>query len=442
MNDQSQSADDYPSTGYAWYVVFVLFLAYVVSFVDRQILSLLIEPIKADLQLSDTVIGLLAGFAFAIFYTVMGIPLGRLADRSNRKGIIIVGIAFWSLMTSLCGFARNTLMLFLARIGVGVGEAALAPSAYSMIPDYFPRDKRARPTSIYSLGVFFGAGMAFMFGGVVAGFAAELISDSTGLLAGFRPWQLTFILTGLLGIPVVALMFTVREPVRKERLRADSENLPVREVLAYLRLHWLMYGGIIVGTATITIASYGLFTWAPPMLARLYGYTPGDVGMTMGPMLLILGTLGLVVGGILADKRFRDGHTAAHPDITVGITVLTVIPSGLLYFADSEVMTLICLATIILLLAVHVGLTPAALTLITPNELRGQVIAIYVFVLNLIGLGFGPTAVALITDRIFEDNLAVGKSLAITQCLAVLIGVSLILFGRRAYINRQNELAA
>jgi MFS family permease len=203
-----------------------------------------------------------------------------------------------------------------------------------------------------------------------------------------------------------------------------------------------MYGGLIVGTATITIASYGLFTWAPPLLARLYDYTPGDVGMTLGPMLIVLGTFGLILGGVLADKRFRDGHISAHPDITVIATILTVIPSGLLFFATSELVTLICLATIILTLSVHVGLTPTALTLITPNELRGQVIAIYVFVLNLIGLGFGPTAVALITDRVFQDTMAVGKSLAIAQCLAVLIGVSLILLGRRAYTLRQQELTA
>ena len=157
----------WPNPLYAWFVVGVLMLAYMNSFIDRQILSLLVEPIRADLGISDTQVSLLAGLAFSIFYTLMGVPLARLADQSNRRNIILVGIGSWSIMTALCGAAQNFWQLFLARIGVGVGEAALSPAAFSMIADYFPKQRLARAISVYSMGVYFGAGLALMIGGVV-----------------------------------------------------------------------------------------------------------------------------------------------------------------------------------------------------------------------------------------------------------------------------------
>ena len=163
----TDSEPPWPNPIYAWYVVGVLMLAYTNSFIDRQILYLLFEPIRNDIGISDTQISLLAGLAFSVFYTVMGIPLARLADQSNRKAIITVGVASWSLMTALCGAAQNFWQLFLARIGVGVGEATLSPAAFSIISDYFPKNRIARAFSVYSMGVYFGAGLAMMIGGLV-----------------------------------------------------------------------------------------------------------------------------------------------------------------------------------------------------------------------------------------------------------------------------------
>ena len=431
--------DSYPPPRYAWYVVIVLFLAYVVSFLDRQILSLLIEPIKQDLQLTDTMISLLQGFAFAIFYTIVGIPIGRLADSKNRKGIIMIGVSFWSLMTSLCGFAQNAVMLFLARMGVGVGEASLSPSAYSIISDYFPRGQRGKAASYYSLGIFTGAGLAFMFGGLISQAASDAIVNNAELLGRFRPWQLTFVLTGMLGIPVVLLMLTVKEPSRKEKLHTGEGGIPLSEVIAYLWKEKRVYGAIMIGTGFISVASYGLFAWAPAFFIRVYEYTPRSMGLTFGSIILTLGTLSLLLGGWFADKRFLAGRAAAHLDITIVVTALAIIPALFLLASTTEAAALTSIAFIVLFLAVHTGLIPAALQLVTPNELRGQVIALYLFILNLIGLGFGPTAVALITDRYFEDTMQVGKSLAITQVIALAIGVLLILSGRNAYLAKQQR---
>jgi MFS family permease len=431
---------EYPRPAYAWYVVVVLFFAYVVSFMDRQIMSLLIEPIKADLEISDTTISLLHGFAFAVFYTIVGIPLGRLADSRNRKSIIMIGISFWSLMTSLCGLAQNTLMLFLTRIGVGIGEASLLPSAYSIISDYFPREKRGRAASVFSLGIFAGGGLAFIFGGVVVDFAARAVASGYPIISGIAPWKLTFILAGLPGVLVVLLMITVREPIRREKLRKEAGSIPLADAVAYLRRYWKAYFTIIVGTACLSIATYGLFTWTPAYFIRVYDYTPRMIGITFGSIILLTGTSGLLLGSYLADRMFSKGRTCAHLDIIILLTGIGIFPAAFLMTIVTPGAALICLAVLLFCLSVHTGLSPAVLQLITPNELRGQIIAIYMFVLNLVGLGIGPMIVALITDRYYEDTLAVGKSMSITISLALILGVLILFAGRQAYIKRHREI--
>lgn len=436
----AQDPVEYPRADYAWYVVFVLFLAYVVSFMDRQILSLLVEPIKEDLQLTDTMISLLHGFAFAIFYTVLGIPIGRLADSHNRKKIIIVGITLWSLMTSLCGFAINAMMLFTTRIGVAVGEATLSPSAYSMISDYFPRDKRGRALSYYSLGIFAGAGAAYIFGGLISSFAAETVAKDIAIIGTMKAWQLTFILTGLPGLLVVALMFSVREPVRRERLHSNEGSIPLAETFSFIRSKWVVYCSLFVATGLIVLANYGLLLWVPAYFIRVYDYTPRQVGLSFGTILLTVGTGGLIISGWVADLWFRKGRHTAHLDMTIIATSLAIIPAITLFFVDTATGSMTCIAFILFFLAVHTGLVPAALQLITPNEFRGQITAIYLLVISLIGLGIGPTAVALITDHYFGDPLQVGNSIAITLCLSIFFGISIFIMGHHAYDKRQREL--
>jgi len=431
---------EYPAPLYAWYVVVVLFLAYVVSFLDRQILSLLIEPIKRDLQVSDTMISLLHGFAFAIFYTAFGIPIGRLADSRSRKVIVIAGVTLWSLMTSACGFAKNVGMLFAARIGVAVGEAVLSPCAYSMISDYFPRGKRGLAISIFSLGILAGAGTAFIFGGLVASWATDAVAASDGLLARFRPWQLTFILCGLPGLVVAALMFTVREPERRELFGAGGA-VPLARVFEFLRGYRVVYSTLIIGVAFVAMANYAYFTWLPAYFIRVYAYTPRQIGLTFGTLLIGIGAPALFLSGWLADFWFRRGFAGAHLAVATIASGLAIVPAALLWFAATPEQATACIALLVVFLAAHTGLVPAALQLITPNELRGQVTAGYQFLLNLIALGCGPTIVALLTDRWFQDPLAVGKSMAITLCFALTTGVVLFLLAMRPYIRRQRELA-
>jgi MFS family permease len=434
------AAAPYPSSAYAWYVVVVLFFAYVVSILDRQILTLLVEPIKQDLGMSDTMISLLHGFAFAIFYTFLGIPIGRLADAHNRQRIIMGGVFLWSIMTSLCGFARNAVALFGFRIGVAVGEAALSPCAYSIISDYFPREMRGRAMSVYSLGIFAGAGMAYMFGGVITAFAAQAVALDYPLLSSFKPWQLTFVLAGLPGIVVVLLMLTVREPVRRERASAGSGSVPLREVFAYLRHYWLAYFSIFFGVAFVAMATYSLFAWLPAYFIRVHEYTPRRIGLTFGTIILTVGTTGLLLAGYFADLWYRRGAAGAHLLLSTVMSAIAIVPGVLFFFVDSATAALACITVLVFFLAAHTGLVPASLQLITPNELRGQVTAVYLFILNLIGLGMGPTVVALITDRYYRDPLQVGNSMSITLSVALTLGVLLFASGMRAYTARQHEL--
>jgi MFS family permease len=431
----------FPNPAYAWYVLFVLFFAYVVSFLDRQILSLLIEPIKADLQISDTMVSLLHGFTFALFYTLFGLPLGRMADRRKRTGLIIGGVALWSLMTGACGFARNAVMLFCARVGVAVGEATLSPCAYSLISDYFPRALRGRAISLYSLGIFAGAGMAYIFGGLVAGYASQTVAAGGGWLSQFKPWQLTFIITALPGILVIALMLTVREPRRQETVAAGT-GLSLGDTLAYMRRHWQVYFSMLVGNAFIGLGNYALFAWLPAYFIRVYGYTPRGIGVTFGSILLTFGTLGLIMGGVLADARYRRGHLGSHYNLALGMTALGLIPAALLLANFGETFQLVWVAGIVFCGAVSTGLVPAATQLITPNELRGQATALYLLLVTLIGLGLGPTLVALLVDFHFKDTLAVGKALAIVLCATWLLAVTIMVTGIRPYLRRQQQISA
>ena len=223
MNQKSPLDHSYPSSTSAWYAVVILTIAYVVSFLDRQLLSLVVPLVKRDLLLTDTQVSLLLGLAFALFYTTMGIPIGRLADKKSRRAIIAAGISFWCLMTAACGLAKNYTQLFLARVGVGVGEATLSPSSLSMIGDYFPKEKRGKALGLFNIGVSVGSGIAFIIGGQIIAYVASRDNLILPIIGEIYPWQALFIMVGLPGLIVAALMMTVKEPERSEKIVLNND---------------------------------------------------------------------------------------------------------------------------------------------------------------------------------------------------------------------------
>ena len=299
---------DYPNQVYAWYVVGVLTVAYIFSFVDRQIINLLVDPIREDLNLTDTQISLLQGIAFALFYTLMGIPIARLADVSNRRAIIATGVFLWSLMTALCGLAKSFGQLFAARIGVGVGEAALSPPSYSLFSDYFPPGKVTRAIAVFTGGSFLGAGLAYIIGGYVVDFVTRLDVVDVPVFGQIRAWQMAFIVVGLPGILLALLVLSLREPVRRGLLEdqpgAVPQSIPIKEIIAFLRKNRRTYGHHMIGVSMFVMLAYAILAWTPAFFIRKYGWTPGEVGLVYGSMLLVFGTSGVV-------ERGMDGGCAA-----------------------------------------------------------------------------------------------------------------------------------
>ncbi|SDV02817.1 spinster family MFS transporter [Pseudomonas sihuiensis] len=433
----------YPSSARAWTTVAILMVAYVLSFVDRQILNLLVEPIRRDLAINDTQMSLLMGLSFALFYTVCGIPLGRVADTRSRRGLIAVGILFWSAATAACGMAKLYWQFLLCRIGVGVGEAALSPAAYSLIADSFPAERRATAISVYSMGVYLGSGLAFLVGGLVIQFASAQGDVTLPVLGEVRPWQLIFLILGGAGVLFTLLMFAVKEPAR--RGAGAGVAVPLSEVGRYIRANRRTVLLHNFGFAGLAFAGYGSAAWIPTFFIRTHGWDAGQVGIVYGSIVAVFGCLGIVFGGRLADWMAKRGRSDAN--MRVGLyAALGALPMVVLYpLMDSAFWASVLMAPTVFCLSMPFGVAPAAIQEIMPNSMRGQASAIYLFVITLIGLGVGPTAVALVTDFVFADDAALRYSLLIITTLAVSTSIILLAKSLKPYresVTRLEQWAA
>ncbi len=432
--------NDYPRPAYAWYVVVVLTLGYVVSFLDRQIFALLIEPIRADLALSDTQVSLVGGLAFALFYTVLGIPIGRLADRRSRRAIIAWGVTIWCFMTAACGLARNYWQLFLARVGVGVGEATLNPSALSLISDYFPRHQRGRAISFYNMGVSLGVGIANIVGAWAIAFATAAPALVLPVVGELRPWQMVFLFVGLPGLVVALLMATVREPVRKDRIRiqhrdgTSSEEMPIAETLRFLGQRWKRYATHFLGMSVVTIIGYAFFFWVPTMFVRTWGWSIPEAGYAYGLVTLIFGPIGVNLGGWIADWLYGRGYKDGLMRTCLFTAVLLFVPTSILApLMPGPALAIALLIPSTMAGAIITATGSAALMMITPNQMRGQITALYYFVINALGLTLGPTAVALVTDYGFGEAGALRFSIAVVGAAAGVVALGFLGANLRLY---------
>lgn len=426
MSSQDHSRSS-ASLAYAWYVVFVLLLAQAFSFLDRMIMGLLVGPIRQSFQISDTQFSLLAGLAFSLFYALMGLPLSRIADRGSRRNLIAVGITVWSFMTAMCGLAKGYWTLFIARVGVGVGEATLGPAAYSMIADYFPKHLLARALSVYMIGVTLGSGFAYMLGGAVVGYVEDMDQIMLPVIGAIEGWQLTFFIVGIPGVLVAVLMMaTVREPRRLGVV--DDTAMPVSEVADYLWQRRQAYGGLIFGVAIFIMVVYALNLWGPTYFIRTFGYTRPEAGWVFGLVMIGSGTAGLLIAGTVSDKLVARGVHDAYIR-TILFSMIAMVPAAAaLGFLTNDLLAIVFMSLAVFFSAFQGGITGGALQLMTPNRMRGQVMALYGLAANLIGLGLGPTAIAMTTDYVFGYDAAIGKSIAL--CAVVLCPVGAIILVR------------
>jgi MFS family permease len=414
-----------------------LTLLYVFSYIDRTILTLLVAPIRADLQISDTEISLLHGFAFAIFYTLLGLPLGRLADSRHRISIISIGVAVWSIMTAITGFAKSFWQLFLARMGVGVGEAALSPAAYSVIADYFPPDKLSRAMSTYVMGTYLGMALAYIIGGGVVGALEGMPPFSLPFVGELAAWRMAFLVVGLPGIVLALLVWTVREPQRRGALRNQGKpvaSVPLRDLFAFITRHRRTYTAHFLGFGLLCLLINGMALWTPTFLIRVHGWSIGEAGIAYGAMIGIFGGSGVVAGGWVSDRLERRGVRGACLLAAAVGTSCAVVPTALMPLMPTDTLVLILMAPALFFGSFPFGLAVSALQQITPNQMRGQVSAIYLFFCNLLGIGCGPLVVALVTDYIFRDDAALGYSMSIVGGLSALAAAIVLFAGRRPYI--------
>lgn len=434
----------YPPAPYAWYVVVLLTLAYVISFVDRQILALLVVPIQRDLALSDTQMSLLLGPAFAVFFAVFGIPAGRLADRGNRRTIIAVGITLWCLMTTLCGLARTYLQLFVTRIGVGVGEATLGPCALSLITDYFPLQRRTRALGFYAMGVSVGAALALLVGGRVVNWVYAAPPLELPLIGAIHAWQAVFLLVGMPGLLLALLMLTVKEPARRERLQAggaDVAGVSLRTALDFVLERRQAYGGLFLAMSGATTLGYGFLSWLPTLFVRSWDWTIPQIAAAQGMAMLIAGPLSANGAGWLADRLFATGRRDAHLVIFLWGALLMLVSGVALPLVPDPWLAVAMLGVNVLGSAGLTAVAMAALLVITPNELRGQVSALFYLVINLCGMSLGPTAVALLAEYVFAGPASIGPAMAAVALVAGLVCSVAAWVSTPAYAARVTETA-
>src|SRR6478735_7796977 len=407
-------AEPFPAKTAAWYAVWMIALANALDSVDRGGITLLIEPIKRDLHLSDTEVSLLTGFSFSLFYGLIGLPLSRLADTSNRKRIIGSVMMIWSLATSAIALVQNFWPLFAMRGVTGSAVSLKGPNGLSMISDMVPRDKLPTAMAIYNGGVAIGAGFTSIIVGLLLGWVGGKVFEVFGM--PLHDWQMVFLIIGTPGV-VLGLLFllTVREPPR--RGRATTMRLPLLDVFRFLWRERAIFGPFIVGSALLQIEAYGVLQWRFPFFSRTFGWGPAFVGPLSGTATLILTPIGLGIGAWLGQRWERRGDAGAMIKLSILGSCLSL-PATLAMLLAPDPWTafaLSCLST------VGIGVSApgavAALQNVTPNEFRGQISALYLFTIGVIGGGLGPVAVGLINDYVFHDEAMLRYSLAVVTVI-------------------------
>lgn len=453
--DTGQGEKNYPRPAYAWYVVVLMMCFYVLSFMDRNIIAVLLDPIKADLDLTDVQISLIGGVSFGLFYSIVGIFIGRLADSMHRPWLIAMGVFIWSLTTALCGLAGKFWHLLILRMGVGLGEAALLPSTLSLLTDYFPAKRLATPTSVFLLGAPIGIGLSFAAGGFLFGVAQDITAaegwNDVFFVGGSAAWKLVLMFLGVLGMVMTLGLLTVREP-RVSRAAAEkrpaepslkaAEAAPLSEVVTYAGNNWLPIVSLYVGMALISLAAYAQGFWDLTFLARNYGLDTKAAGFSYGMVQLFGGLCGMLVGGIVADFLNKKGvQGSSFKLVTIGAAI--AIPFSVIYpFMASDSASLGMMVMAIFGSNMCFAGAAAAMQRMFPSTMLGLAAGFYFFMSNAVGLLLGPFSIAAITDYGFGDPDKVGYSLSIVGGTARLLAFVVFLIGLRAYVKLMREREA
>ncbi len=426
-----------------WFAVAILVAAYAVSFLDRQIIGLLVEPLKRDLGINNTQVGILQGPAFGVFYAVLGLPLGWLADRVHRVRLIGAAILLWSIMTMACGFATSFGALLAARFGVGVGEAALVPAAVSLLADWFGPGRRALPLSVFTSGVSLGAGLALVLGGIFINYALHGAADFPLIgawLTARHPWQIVFMLSGMVGVPVGAAVFTLREPRRASR-RGENAHPELFAGLRYLRKKRAFFLPMLVATSSLYILSNAVFAWAPTLFMRRFGWSAPEVGRFVGTAVMTCAILGNVLSGVFTGVLERRGARDAALRVMAAGAWLMLSASLSLPLLSTAGAAMAGVMVLYFAVALTFGIATTAFVSVTVPQLRGQVVALYLLLGNLVGLGLGPLIVGALMDHGGATLRQIGPALSLV-CSAVALPSALLLQRARNAFLRALDVPA
>lgn len=432
--DQSE----YPSPRTAWYVTILLTFAYSFSFIDRQVINLLVDPIKADLGVTDIQFSYLQGMLFVAPYILMSVPVGRLVDRMKRFGVVAVGIVVWSLATMLSGLAGSYSQLALARMAVGAGESSVTPAAWSLLADYFPRDKLAFPVSIFLMAPYIGGGLALIAGAEVMSYAKSAGTPTLPFLGEIKAWQLTLLIVGAPGFILAGLFMLLRDPPRKDLASTTGEQPPMRDVFTYFKENPKIYLALLGGVPFMVVMLYGLQAWTPSMFTRQFGWSLSEAGRYYGMTAIIAGSLGVVTGPVVGRLLLARGYR----DYPLRICIVGASGASLALIASSLQSdgnaALACVAVASFSVTLPLALITNALQIVTPNEMRGTVAGFYVVTVNLVGMGMGPTVVAMIMQSVLKDETAIAPALAMMSLIVAPIAIFLFVLAMRDYRERVN----
>jgi len=428
-----------PSTGRdGWHALAVLTLAAALAYTDRQILNLLVDPIRHEFAISDLEISFLQGAAFAFIYAAMGLPLGRWADGHNRRNLVVAGIALWSLATACCGLAQDFTQLFIARMFVGIGEAALAPAALSLISDYFEPNRRGTAIGVFLAGMVGGTGVAILLGGALRSLFESGWGSGMPLLGGLAPWRSVLLVLGAAGLIVAALAAGMREPERDRLVSlpaSGSAAISLTEVVRYLAINAALFVPAYFALTVGNMADYGIGAWYPSLLMRVFRYSPLEVATHLGALAIALGAIGTIAGGMLADAFERRGRLDGKLLVAVGGTTFAAIAIATCALGSAATaLTAYGFYSLMNSAASTAGI--AAMQDVVPNRMRGLTTAIQSFLFTALGLGLGPSLVAFATERAFGGPSGVGRSISVVDGI-LLLGVAVLFALARAPYRRQ-----
>lgn len=428
----------YPSRRYGAYVVSVLALAFFMSYLDRQIVTLLLPSLRTSLSVSDTQVSLIQGMAFASVYVFAGLPMGWIADHTNRRNLIVVGITFWTLATLACGFAQNLWQLFAARMAVGLGEACLSPAALSLMADYFRPAQRGRTAALMMTGAPIGSAASLVIGGMLLtslthGAAAALIPQ------GWAPWQIVFLAIASPGLLVAILVATIKEPPRRSDLAISRQGGTQVRLVDFFRNNsgtLALFYGVVGCTALL---SFAVASWAPTMLMRIYGMGPTQAGGIFGGILLVVAVISGVCSGFISDGFVRRWPFSGRALIPLIVFPIEIGTQTTLILTTNPVVVVFALAVSVCNMALIGTSFYPALQDLFPNQLRGRAFAILTLVGSVVGMGCGPTLVALVTDHVFHDEMMLQKSLGLVALSAATLGLLLALALPRLYARSRRR---